>query len=122
MARTFIRLLGLGLTISLTSLGADGPPARAGDEPDRALSVLFLGDQGHHRPADRAAQITPVLAGRGIRVTYTEKLNDLNPETLARYDALIVYANTTRIGSAQEKALLDYVEGGGAFVPLHCAS
>ena len=59
--------------------------------------MLFLGDQGHHRPADRAAQITPVLAGRGIDVTYTEKLDDLNAETLARYDALLIYANITEI-------------------------
>ena len=123
MARTFILFLGLGLTIATTSLGADGPsPPPAGGESGQPLSVLFLGDQGHHRPADRAAQITPVLAGRGIHVTYTEKTSDLNPETLARYDALIIYANTTRIGPAQEKALLDYVEGGGGFVPLHCAS
>ena len=44
------------------------------------LSVLFLGDRGHHRPADRAAQIIPVMAGRGIEVAYTEKCRDLNPD------------------------------------------
>ena len=84
--------------------------AAARHERPRAIKVLFLGDQGHHRPADRAAQITPVLAGRGIDVTYTEKLGDLNPETLARYDALLIYANITEISPDQEKALLDYVE------------
>jgi hypothetical protein len=63
-----------------------------------------------------------VLAGRGIEVTYTEKVSDLNPDTLGKYDALIVYANTTQISKDQEKALLDYVAGGGGFVPLHCAS
>ncbi len=72
MARPFILSLCLGLIIATTSLGADGPPPTVG-ESGRPLSVLFLGDQGHHRPADRAAQITPVLAGRGIHVTYTEK-------------------------------------------------
>jgi putative membrane-bound dehydrogenase-like protein len=84
--------------------------------------VLFLGDRGHHEPADRAAQITPVLAGRGIRVTYTERLADLNPDTLAKHDALLIYANITQISPAQEKALIEYVEKGGAFVPVHCAS
>ena len=63
-----------------------------------------------------------MLAGRGIDVTYTEKLGDLNPETLARYDALLIYANINEISPDQEKALLDYVEGGGGFVPVHCAS
>ena len=42
------------------------------DEPAAPLKVLFLGDRGHHRPAERAAQLIPVLAGRGIDVTYTE--------------------------------------------------
>ena len=49
-------------------------------------------------------------------------MSDLNPDTLGKYDALLIYANTTRIGKDQEKALLDYVAGGGGFVPLHCAS
>src|SRR5262245_60992553 len=55
-----------------------------GDEPAGSgppLKVLFLGDRGHHRPADRAAQLTPVMHDRGIEVTYTERLDDLNPKT-----------------------------------------
>ena len=85
------RMLNFAVFLGLAStIGARGAtqPAGAGDARARppAIKVLFLGDQGHHRPADRAAQITPVLAGRGIDVTYTEKLGDLNPETLARYD------------------------------------
>ena len=94
-------------------------PALADEAP---LKVLFLGDKGHHRPADRAAQLTPVMHDRGIEVKYTEDLNALDPETLKGYDALIVYANIDRIEPAQEKALLGYVENGGGFVPLHCAS
>jgi putative membrane-bound dehydrogenase-like protein len=107
-------LAGLSLTPALL-LGQQG-------DPPRPLKVLFLGDRGHHRPADRAAQLVPVMHDRGIEVTYTEDVNALNPETLAGYDALIVYANIDRIEPAQEKALLDYVAGGGGFVPLHCAS
>ena len=115
----FVALIGLAVTN-----GAQGAVAGTGvtEAPPAPIKVLFLGDQGHHRPADRAAQITPVLAGRGIDVTYTEKLGDLNPATLARYDALLIYANTTQISSDQEKALLDYVDHGGGFVPVHCAS
>ncbi len=107
----------------LILLAAFAAAAHAVEPPaSRPLSVLFLGDQGHHRPADRYAQIAPILAGRGIEVTYTEKPSDLNPDTLRKYDALLIYANTTRISKDQEKALLDYVAGGGGFVPLHCAS
>ena len=34
----------------------------------------------------------------------------------------MIYANIDAISPEQEKALLDYVEEGGGFVPLHCAS
>jgi putative membrane-bound dehydrogenase-like protein len=91
-------------------------------EAPKTLKLLFLGDNGHHRPADRFKQLKPVMAARGIDLTYTDKVEDLNPKTLAGYDGLVIYANTTRISPEQEKALLDYVQGGKGFVPLHCAS
>ncbi|MFO0954527.1 MAG: PVC-type heme-binding CxxCH protein [Isosphaeraceae bacterium] len=91
-------------------------------DAESPLKVLLLGDRGHHRPAERAAQLIPVMHDRGIEVTYTENVSDLNPTTLAKYDALAVYANIDRIEPDQEKALLDYVANGGGFVPLHCAS
>ena len=34
----------------------------------------------------------------------------------------MIYANTEKIAPEQEKALLEYVEGGGGFAPIHCAS
>ncbi len=123
MTRRFYLILFLGPALFIGADGAFPPLCHGGARiPTPPIKVLFLGDQGHHHPADRAAQITPVLAGRGIDVTYTEKLDDLNPATLARYDALLVYANITGSEPEQEKALLDYVSGGGGFVPVHCAS
>ena len=107
-----IALLLAPFPVLASGLKESGPP----------LQVLFLGDKGHHRPADRAAQLGPVMHDRGIEVTYTERLDDLNPATLARYDALIVYANIDEIAPSQEQSLLGYVASGGGFVPLHCAS
>ncbi len=89
---------------------------------EKAIRLMFLGDKGHHKPADRAAQLIPVLQARGIEVTYSEKMSDLSLENLRKYDGLIVYANTTEISREQESALLEYVAGGGGFIPLHCAS
>ena len=108
----------------LLTLGLPCPGVQAADPPSRArpLTVLFLGDRGPHRPFERYEQLAPVLAGRGIDLVYTDKASDLNAETLGKYDALVIYANTTQITKDQEKALLDYVAGGGGFVPLHCAS
>ncbi len=111
--------------LSVLALGLSGPDAPAADAASpkgRPLAVLFLGDRGPHRPFERFVQLAPVLAGRGIELTYTDQASDLNAETLGKYDALAIYANTTQISKEQERALLDYVAGGGGFVPLHCAS
>ena len=91
-------------------------------EPAARLKLLFLGDKGHHQPEVRFKQIMPVLKERGIDLTYTEKMSDLNEKTLGEYSGLVIYANTTEISPEQEKALLDYVENGKGLIPLHCAS
>src|SRR3954470_22449903 len=111
--------------LALSLLGLSGSAALAANPPTpklKPLSVIFLGDKGLHRPHDRYTQLAPILASRGIEVAYTERASDLNPETLGKYDALVIYANTTEIAKDQEKALLDYVANGGGFVPPHCAS
>jgi putative membrane-bound dehydrogenase-like protein len=110
------RVITSAITLALLSC----PAARA-DEA-KPIKLLFLGDHGHHQPAERFRQLQPVLAKRGIDLTYTDKVADLNSQHLADYDGLIIYANTTKIAPEQEKALLDFVEGGKGCVPLHCAS
>lgn len=90
-------------------------------EPGR-LSLLFLGDNAGHRPAERFRILAPELKERGIDLTYTDRLDDLNPATLKNYAGLVIYANQTKITPDQESALLDYVASGKGFVPLHCAS
>ncbi|MGC1273357.1 MAG: PVC-type heme-binding CxxCH protein [Planctomycetaceae bacterium] len=107
--RLFAALL-LGLVVA--NAEAASPPLR----------VLLLGDRGPHHPADRSSQLIPVLANRGIDVTYTEDVADLNRDFLARFDALLIYANIERIAPEQEQALVGYVEDGGGFVPVHSAS
>ncbi len=86
------------------------------------IQILFLGDHGHHHPADRFAQLQPVLEQRGIHLTYTDKISDLNPETLSHYDGVILYANIGQRYPEQEQALFDYVSKGHGFIPIHCAS
>jgi putative membrane-bound dehydrogenase-like protein len=97
------------------------PPVVA-EEPARPIKILFLGDNGHHRPVERFRQLQPVLAARNIDLTYTDKPEALNPKALAGYDGIILYANTTHITPEEESSLLDFVEGGKGFIPLHCAS
>ncbi|MCS7271058.1 MAG: ThuA domain-containing protein, partial [Gemmataceae bacterium] len=86
------------------------------------LRLLFLGDQAGHQPWTRYQIIRPVLAARGIHLDYADTLDVLRPEKLSRYDGLIIYANHPQITPDQEKALLEYVASGKAFIPIHCAS
>jgi putative membrane-bound dehydrogenase-like protein len=105
------------LILTLLVFAAAAPAATA-----ERLSVLFLGDQGHHRPAERFADIKGPLQEHGIAVTYTEALGDLTGANLGRFDVLLVYANIAEVSADQEKAILDHVAGGRGFVPVHCAS
>ncbi|MEM7391157.1 MAG: PVC-type heme-binding CxxCH protein, partial [Verrucomicrobiota bacterium] len=88
----------------------------------RRLEILFMGDQGHHKPNERYPQLIKALGVHGMNFSYTENMDDLNPKTLSRYDGLMLYANINTISSDQEQAVLDYVAAGKAFLPIHCAS
>ena len=102
-------MLGLGVGLS-PSLAAE------------RVKLLFLGDNGHHRPAERFRQLQPVLAHRGIDIEYTDQVTSLQPQTLGRFAGLVIYANIDTITPEQEKALLDYVASGKGLIALHCAS
>lgn len=102
-------LLGLNLAVHATAA-------------PKSWRVIFLGDNGHHKPADRFKQLQPVLSKQGIEVVYTDKIEDVNSAKLAGFDCLAIYANTTRLSPEQEQAMLDFVQRGGGLVPIHCAS
>jgi uncharacterized protein len=105
--------------LTLAGLLMAAPSLRA--EPAR-LSVLMLGDDGHHRPAVLAKFITPILAKDGIDITYTEDVEALTPERLAKCDALLIYRDHGDLPPKPEAALLDFVEQGKGLFALHCAS
>lgn len=90
--------------------------------PAEGLKLLFLGDNGSHRPVDRFAELAPVLSTRGIELKYTDDVTHLNSETLAGFDGLVLYANINEISKDQADALLAFVATGKGFVPLHCAT
>lgn len=113
-----IRRLLAGSLLAAAWLPLNSPAAA----PPSMLRVLFLGDNGAHRPAERFGQLQPVLAPRGIELVYTDDLRDLTPAKLAGFDALAIYANTTQLPATAEQAMLDFVAAGGGLVPIHCAS
>lgn len=104
------------LTCALALIFAAPAPAQS------PIKILFLGDNGYHKPNDRFRQLQPVLEKRGIALSYTDTAEALNAKTLAKYDGLLIYSNLTKISAEQEESLFDYVESGKGFIPLHCAS
>ncbi len=65
--------------------------------------IVFLGDKGHHRPADLAGRIVPVLKKRGIEIEYTEDVNVLSEERLKGFDGLLIYANIDQISKIKSE-------------------
>ncbi|MFN7292788.1 MAG: hypothetical protein ACK5T6_19565, partial [Pirellula sp.] len=73
------------------------------------IKVLLLGDNGHHRPADFYRSIRDPLAKNGISIEYSENVAEsLSKERLAKFNALMVYANINNVEPEQEAALLEY--------------
>ena len=72
----------LGIFVLMSAFGATGSFASAA-EP--VLKILFLGDNGVHKPAERMRSFAPVMMNRGIQIVYTEDLAALTLENLQRY-------------------------------------
>ena len=89
---------------------------------DAGLKLLFLGDNGHHQPPLRFRQLQPIFQDHGIDLTYSDDPSCLALQTLDRFDGLLLYANMDQIDPPAAEALLQYVESGHGFIPLHCAT
>jgi putative membrane-bound dehydrogenase-like protein len=123
-------LLALLASMACASAGAPAAspslalsPVTLSTTAPRKIEVLFLGHESQHHNSNRYAPIlAQALAKDGINFSYTTNPNDLNGENLARYDAVLLYANHDSATPAQARALLDYVRSGRGFVPIHSAS
>ena len=127
-------------TLLLLSLLADTAAAQTGDTAAaatpaastaaRRLQVLFLGaptkNGPHHDPITRYRALRRGLGAHGIDLSYGEDpATAFTPTGLQPYDAVLLYGNWAQMGTLpddQLQALLQYVERGGGFVPVHCAS
>ena len=110
----------LGILASFTASAQMEHPDKVGKA--RRLEILFLGDNGHHKPIERVPSIMAALGDKGVNFTYTDKLADINLGNLNKYDALMIYANWDSIPPSVEKDLLAYVASGKGVLPIHCAS
>ena len=93
------------------------------DTDPRRVEILVLGHESEHHNSEKLMMyLSTPLFQKGINLTYTTDLMDLNEENLANYDGLMIYANHESISTDQEAALKDFVQGGKALIPIHSAS
>ena len=97
-----------------TATAAEGGPLR----------ILFLGHESeHHNSNEYYPMLAKALGRDAIYFDYeTDVATALERDYLNRFDGLMLYANHERITDTQMKTLLEYVESGHAFLPVHCAS
>lgn len=89
----------------------------------RRIEILVLGHESQHHNSEKLMiYLQTPLFQKGINLTYTTDLADLNEITLHNYDGLMIYANHEEISSEQESALKSYVQSGKALIPIHAAS
>ncbi|TAE78487.1 MAG: hypothetical protein EAZ65_05940 [Verrucomicrobia bacterium] len=126
-----MQTLRLSILLPLAALGAVLAKPLVTPKPEaRRLEVLFFGapTAAHpgHDPVTRYRVLKRKLGTEGIDLTYTQDPAEaFQSENLAKYDALMMYGNWFQGGQMpgdQLKALTDYVEAGGGFLPIHCAS
>lgn len=116
------RIINLLFLLVVTAFSSHNSFSSTPADPRRA-EVLFLGHASeHHNSRLYAPWLATALFESGINVTYTEKLEDLNKENLAKYDGLVIYANHDVLSREQEAAMKDFVEGGKGLIPLHSAA
>ena len=107
----------------LTGCGGKGNKNFLSSTEPRRVEILVLGHESEHHNSEKLMMYlqTPLFQ-RGINLTYTSDVADLNPTKLNNYDGLMIYANHDEISPDQETALKDYVQGGKALIPIHSAS
>jgi uncharacterized protein len=116
MAMTVISLL-------VFSCGKKSDKTFLSDSDPRRVEILVLGHESEHHNSEKLMMyIETPLFQKGINLTYTTDVNDLNETKLSNYDGLLIYANHEQITPEQESALKSFVQGGKALIPIHSAS
>lgn len=99
------------------------PNLASSAEESAPIRMLLLGGSGGgHQPAEFANALVPPLAQAGIRVTYTEDVDQLARDNLAGFDVLAIFKDNGELTAGQESALVSMVEEGKGLIAVHCAS
>jgi len=111
--------------VALAAVSPKGADEQEQKQEKGPIRVLFLGhDSKHHNSNKYYPMLAKGLGSEGIYFDYVTTVEEAfdDAEFLGKFDAVLLYANHGTITPSQWKNLKDYVEGGGGFVPVHCAS
>jgi len=112
-------LLLFGLLLSSLPLVLSARPTSG------PVRVLFLGhDADHHLSSAYCPMLMEALGRDAIWFDYvtTPAAAFADSDFLDHYDAVLLYANHDKIDPAHWANLKKFIEAGGGFVPVHCAS
>ncbi len=115
----------LFLPTLLAALWLKAPFHSAFSAEDGPVRVLFLGHEATHHPSnDYYPMLAKALGREAIYFDYVTSVEEAlgNADYLNRFDALLLYANHGEITPTQWANLLQFVEKGHGFLPIHCAS
>ena len=89
------------------------------------IRVLFLGHPAKlHNSNEYYPMLAKALGQDAIYFDYTVSVEEAlgDAQYLGQFDVLLLYANHGTIQPHQWTNLKNFVENGGGFVPVHCAS
>ncbi len=87
-------------------------------------ALVLIGDLPHE-PGHLEEGLRPVFEATGVEAHFTVDIRALSAENLSRVQLLVILRdglmrpNTTWMTPAQERAIVEFVEGGKAFLNLH---
>ena len=98
-------------------------PAASAPSAERVLVFSRTAGFRHESIPVAVATLRKLATEQGFAVDHSEDAGDFNATNLARY-RVVVFASTTGdiLDAKQQRALEDFVRGGGGFVGVHSAS
>jgi len=120
--KRLLLLLPLAL-IAVLSLAQTSKKEQA--QKEGPLRILFLGhDQKHHNSNEYFPILAKATGREGIYYDYHTDLEEAlgDYDYLSKFDGVLLYANHDTITPKQFQNLTRFVEDGGGFIPVHCAS
>jgi len=125
MKSLMMSIIALGMIAGEKMVHAQVPSTPLKEDQVRVLIFSGTGWYRHYEMADINGWLVRLGAEHDIDMHVTETAADITPERLERYD-VVLFQNSNWLGEvfneAQQQALIDWYENGGAFVGIHGAA